>query len=100
DDVPLETKKARLKKLQSRIVEMASVISQSMLGSTQTVLVERPSRQDSSVMAGRTENNRVVNFAADASLIGEFVDVLITEALPNSLRGTLVSHPDQLQKTG
>jgi len=49
--------------------------------------VERPSRNDPSMMAGRTENNRVVNFRADASLIGEFVEVRITEALPNSLRG-------------
>ena len=55
----------------------------------QRVLVDRPARKDPSQLAGRTENNRVVNFAGPASLIGQFADVLITEALPNSLRGRL-----------
>ena len=87
DDVPMAVKKARLARLQARILEMAGEISRNMVGTTQTVLVERPSRNDPSMMAGRTENNRVVNFRADASLIGEFVEVRITEALPNSLRG-------------
>ncbi len=87
DDVPMVVKKARLARLQARILEMAGEISRNMVGTTQTVLVERPSRNDPSMMAGRTENNRVVNFRADASLIGEFVEVRITEALPNSLRG-------------
>ena len=58
-----------------------------MIGTVQRVLVDRPSRKDPTQMSGRTENNRVVNFPADASLIGGFADVLITEARPNSLRG-------------
>ena len=87
DDVPMAVKKARLARLQARILEMAGEISRDMVGTTQTVLVERPSRNDPAMMAGRTENNRVVNFRADPELIGEFVEVRITEALPNSLRG-------------
>jgi tRNA-2-methylthio-N6-dimethylallyladenosine synthase len=90
DDVALAVKKARLARLQARILEMANEISRAMIGTMQTELVERPSRKDAGVMAGRTENNRVVNFAADESLIGEFVTVTITEALPNSLRGEFV----------
>ena len=61
-----------------------------MIGTRQRILVERPSRKDLSMMAGRTANNRVVNFKGRANLIGQFVDVIIDEALPNSLRGTLV----------
>jgi len=80
-------KKERLAKLQKTINEQAAVISETMVGSVQRILVERPSARDESEMAGRTENNRVVNFAGDASLIGKFVDVAITEARPNSLRG-------------
>jgi tRNA-2-methylthio-N6-dimethylallyladenosine synthase len=58
-----------------------------MVGSLQRVLVDRPARKDPNQLAGRTENNRVVNFAGPAELIGRFVAVRITEALPNSLRG-------------
>ena len=94
DDVPLEVKKARLQRLQDRITEMATAISASMVGSVQSVLVERPSRKDSSQLAGRTENNRVVNFDGHPRLIGRFVDVRITEALPNSLRGEVVAVED------
>jgi tRNA-2-methylthio-N6-dimethylallyladenosine synthase len=61
-----------------------------MVDSVQRILVERPSKKDSQQLSGRTENNRVVNFSAHHDLIGEFVDVKITEALPNSLRGELV----------
>jgi tRNA-2-methylthio-N6-dimethylallyladenosine synthase len=61
------------------------------VGSTQRVLVERPSKKDATEVAGRTENNRWVNFHAPAEVIGGFVDVAITEALPNSLRGRLVT---------
>ncbi len=93
DDVPLETKQARLERLQHRINEMAQQISRRMVGSTQRVLVERPSRKDPGQLAGRTENNRVVNFDGSADLIGRFVDLRITEALPNSLRGELVDPP-------
>jgi len=75
--------------LQSRITQQAMAISRNMVGSTQRVLVEKPSRKGSGQVCGRTENMRWVNFDGDASLIGRFVDVLITEALPNSLRGRL-----------
>ena len=87
DATHAEVKKQRLAKLQKTINEQAAVISESMVGSVQRILVERPSARDASEMAGRTENNRVVNFAGDASLIGKFVDIAITEARPNSLRG-------------
>ncbi len=90
DDVPMDVKQARLQRLQKRIIEMASEISQNMVGTVQTILVDRPARKDPNQMSGRTENNRVVNFDGDASLIGQFVDVEITEALPNSLRGVRV----------
>ena len=60
-----------------------------MVGTVQRVLVDRPSRKDPNEISGRTGNNRVVNFAGPASLIGTFADVTITEALPNSLRGRL-----------
>jgi len=91
DDVPMETKKQRLAVLQGRLVQSANEISQSMVGTTQRILVERPSRKDISMMAGRTSNNRVVNFKGRADLIGNFVDVVIDEALPNSLRGTQIT---------
>ncbi|MGD8999732.1 MAG: tRNA (N6-isopentenyl adenosine(37)-C2)-methylthiotransferase MiaB [Granulosicoccaceae bacterium] len=87
DDVPHSVKQARLERLQTRISEMAQAISQAMVGTTQRVLVTGPSRKDPCMLSGRTENNRVVNFAGDASLVGEFVELRITEALPNSLRG-------------
>ena len=87
DDTPAAVKKQRLQILQARINQQAMQISQGMVGSTQRVLVEKLSKKSASQVAGRTENNRWVNFDADPSCIGEFVDVLITEALPNSLRG-------------
>ncbi len=87
DDVPIEVKKQRLNRLQRRINEHTQRISNAMIGTHQSVLVEGPSRKDPAVLAGRTENNRVVNFPGDHALIGRFVDVQITEALTNSLRG-------------
>jgi len=90
DDVPMDVKKARLARLQKRITEMAMDISENMVGTIQTVLVDRPARKDSTQISGRTENNRVVNFDGNHALIGQFVDVEITEALPNSLRGVIV----------
>lgn len=90
DDVPMDVKKARLARLQKRITEMAFGISEGMVGTMQTVLVDRPARKDSEQISGRTENNRVVNFDGDHGLIGSFVDVEITEALPNSLRGVMI----------
>jgi tRNA-2-methylthio-N6-dimethylallyladenosine synthase len=87
DDTPLEVKKQRLQLLQARINQQAQAISEAMVGTTQRVLVEKISKKSASQVAGRTENNRWVNFDADPSLVGQFVDVVITEALPNSLRG-------------
>jgi tRNA-2-methylthio-N6-dimethylallyladenosine synthase len=90
DDTPMDVKKQRLQILQARINQQAMAISQGMVGTTQRVLVEKTSKKSASQVAGRTENNRWVNFDADASCIGQFADVVITEALPNSLRGRLV----------
>ena len=90
DDVPAEVKKLRLERFQNRINEMTIAISNSMINTVQTVLVEGPSKKNPLQMQGRTENNRVVNFIAHPRIVGQFVDVLITEALPNSLRGRLV----------
>jgi tRNA-2-methylthio-N6-dimethylallyladenosine synthase len=89
DEVSRETKQQRLALLQARISQQAMEISRAMVGSTQRVLVERPSKKDQRQIAGRTENMRWVNFDGPSSLIGRFVDVRITEALPNSLRGRI-----------
>lgn len=91
DDTPMALKKERLARLQAQITRQAAAISQSMVGTIQRVLVDRPARKDPTEISGRTENNRVVNFAGDQALIGHFADVRITEALPNSLRGELLS---------
>ncbi len=91
DETPMEEKKARLSRLQSRITSHAMKISQDMVGTVQTILVTGVSKKDPGQLQGRTENNRVVNFSStDAALIGEFVAVEIGEALPNSLRGQLL----------
>ena len=91
DDTPEAVKKERLQRLQHRILQQASQISRNMVGSTQRILVGGVSKKDPGQLQGRTENNRVVNFSStNQSLIGSFVDVRITEALPNSLRGELV----------
>ncbi len=89
DDVPEAAKKARLYQVQERINANAARISAAMIGSQQRILVEGPARRGDGLLSGRTENNRVVNFAGEPSLIGDFVTVTITEALPNSLRGEL-----------
>ena len=91
DDVSNEIKKKRLQRLQQTITESALNISQSMVGSIQKVLVDRPSRKSATEMSGRTENNRVVNFEGSEDLLGGFAEIRITEALPNSLRGELIS---------
>jgi tRNA-2-methylthio-N6-dimethylallyladenosine synthase len=87
DDTPAEEKHARLSRLQAAINANAKRISQAMIGSVQRVLVEKPSTRDASELTGRTENMRFVNFAGHPRLIGQFVDVEITEAMANSLRG-------------
>jgi tRNA-2-methylthio-N6-dimethylallyladenosine synthase len=91
DDTPMDTKKHRLQILQARINQQAAEISRSMVGTTQRVLVEKTSKKDALQVAGRTENMRWVNFDANTTCIGQFVDVVLTEALPNSLRGRLIS---------
>jgi tRNA-2-methylthio-N6-dimethylallyladenosine synthase len=91
DDVPHEVKQARLERLQARIDANALAISRAMVGSLQRVLVERPSKKDARQLAGRTENNRWVNFDGPPAMINRFVDVVITEAMPNSLRGRLAA---------
>ncbi len=90
DETPLEVKKQRLMILQERINQQAMAISRAMVGTTQRVLVEKVSKKSDRQVSGRTENMRWVNFDGDPSLIGEFVDVVITEALPNSLRGRVI----------
>jgi len=90
DDTPAEVKSARLARLQKRIDELAQAVSKSMVGSVQRVLIEGTSKKDANELAGRTDNNRIVNFAGNPRLINTFADVRITEALPHSLRGEIV----------
>ena len=92
DDTPEEVKKHRLAILQDRLIQQALAISRRMVGNTERILVTGYSKKDPGQLCGRTENNRVANFRSDnADLIGKFADILIEEALTNSLRGTLVS---------
>jgi tRNA-2-methylthio-N6-dimethylallyladenosine synthase len=90
DETALDVKKQRLQILQNRLVLQASRYSESMVGSTQRILVTGLSKRDAQQLAGRTECNRVVNFGGPAELIGRFVSVQISDALPNSLRGRLL----------
>jgi tRNA-2-methylthio-N6-dimethylallyladenosine synthase len=90
DDVPADVKQQRLARLQALLDAQALAISRQMVGTTQRLLVERPSKRDQRELAGRTENNRWVNFAGPASLINRFAEVTIAEARPHSLRGRLV----------
>ncbi len=90
DDTPEATKHARLSRLQAHINGYAAKISEGMVGSVQSVLVEGPSRKNPNELTGKTENMRSVNFPGHPRLVGQFVDVLITEALSNSLRGRVV----------
>ena len=91
DDTPQDVKLARLSRLQKRIEEHAATISAGMVGSVQRILVEGPSKKDPNELAGRTDNNRVVNFAGNPRLVGHFVEVSIVSALPHSLRGEIVT---------
>ncbi len=90
DNVTGEVKKERLRLLQDRLLGQAAMISRQMVGSRQHILVEGYSRKSDNELSGRTENNRVVNFEGADELIGGFIDVEVTEALNNSLRGILV----------
>ena len=89
DDTPHEVKQARLARLQAQLGAQSRAISERMVGTVQRVLVERPSVKDGRELAGRTENNRWVNFAGPAELIGRFAQVAVTAALAHSLRGRL-----------
>ncbi len=89
DETPHAVKLARLQRLQKRIQELADEYSAAMVGSRQRVLVEGVSRKSAAELAGRTDNNRIVNFAGQPRLVGHFVDVEITKALPHSLRGCI-----------
>ena len=91
DPTPHAVKLSRLQRLQARVQELNEEYSRAMVGSRQRVLAEGHSRKDVAELAGRTDNNRIVNFAAPARLIGRFVDVEITQALPHSLRGRVVA---------
>jgi tRNA-2-methylthio-N6-dimethylallyladenosine synthase len=91
DDTPAAVKLERLKRLQARIEAHARTISEAMVGERQLVLVEGHARKDAQELSGRTGNNRVVNFAGAQRLIGHFIDVTITAALPHSLRGEIVT---------
>jgi len=91
DDTPHEVKLQRLQKVQALIEANMRRISASRVGTVQRVLVEGPSRRDPQELMGRTECNRVVNFAAPARLIGQMVDVRITQAYPHSLRGEVLT---------
>jgi tRNA-2-methylthio-N6-dimethylallyladenosine synthase len=92
DDTPHEVKLARLQRLQAAVADSAARISAAMVGSTQRILVEGPSKKDRAELMGRTGNNRIVNFVAGggADLVGRMIDVRITQALPHSLRGELL----------
>ncbi|ACY85460.1 tRNA (N6-isopentenyl adenosine(37)-C2)-methylthiotransferase MiaB [Edwardsiella piscicida] len=96
DDVAEEEKKQRLYILQERINQQAMRYSRRMLGTVQRILVEGTSRKNVMELSGRTENNRVVNFAGQPEMIGRFVDVEITEVLPNSLRGVVVRSEEEM----
>ena len=95
DDTPQDVKARRLKRLQKRIEEQAQAISAAMVGTVQRILVEGAAKKDAAELAGRTDNNRIVNFAGAARaaerLVGRFVDITITAALPHSLRGEIVT---------
>lgn len=91
DDTPREVQVERLMRLQARIEELAQAVSQSMVGTVQRVLVEGLSKKDDHELAGRTDNNRVVNFVGNPRLVHNFVDVRITASLPHSLRGEIVT---------
>lgn len=93
DSTPMEVKKQRLKLLQDRLLMQSAQYSQSMIGSTQRILVTGVSKKSAQQLAGRTECNRVVNFDGAPELIGQFVDIQISDAQPNSLRGRLVTEP-------
>jgi len=93
DEIEPAVKQQRLARLQAQLESQARAISLSMVGTRQRVLIERPAKKNARELAGRTANNRWVNLAGPATLIGRFVDVIVTEAHPHSLRGRLADAP-------
>ncbi len=91
DDTPREVQVERLTRLQQRIEALAQTVSQAMVGTVQRVLVEGISKKDGNELAGRTDNNRVVNFQGNPRLVHKFIDVRITSAMPHSLRGEVLT---------
>ncbi|GLR69513.1 tRNA (N6-isopentenyl adenosine(37)-C2)-methylthiotransferase MiaB [Agaribacter marinus] len=96
DDVSEKTKKQRLQILQQRISQNAQQIARNMLGTVQRILVEGPSKKDPDELTGRTENNRVVNFVGTTDMIGEFVDIEVTNVFSNSLRGDVIRRESEM----
>ncbi len=96
DDISDDIKKQRLQILQDRISQQALRIARNMLNTEQRILVEGPSKKNPMELRGRTENNRIVNFVAPHTVIGQFVDVKITDVYANSLRGELVRQESEM----
>jgi len=94
DDTPQDAKMQRLYRLQAQLDKQVKAYSEAMVGTVQRILVEGPSKKDPDELMGRTENNRIVNFAGGKRLIGNFVDVTITQAYTNSLRGEVLTSED------
>ncbi|WP_083300810.1 tRNA (N6-isopentenyl adenosine(37)-C2)-methylthiotransferase MiaB [Jeongeupia sp. USM3] len=94
DDVPQDVKTRRLMRLQARIEELAQEVNQAMVGTVQRVLVEGISKKDPNELAGRTDNNRIVNFVGQPRLIGQFAEVYVTKSFSHSLKGEIVTHED------
>ncbi|CAN1570068.1 MiaB 2-methylthioadenine synthetase [Burkholderiaceae bacterium] len=97
DDTPQTVKLQRLQRLQARINEQAHAIARSMVGSTQRILVEGTSTRDPNELCGRTENNRIVNFPGHPRLIGQMIDVVITDAMTNTFRGRVAIQDEVTQ---
>ena len=94
DDTPHDVKLRRLQQVQARLEQQAAAISASRVGTVQRILVEGPSRKDKAELMGRTECNRIVNFAGPQRLVGQMIDVRITQAYPHSLRGEVAIHEE------
>jgi tRNA-2-methylthio-N6-dimethylallyladenosine synthase len=92
DDTPESEKVKRLIQVQHQIEAQAAEVSHTMVGTVQRILVEGKAKKDASELAGRTDNNRIVNFVGHERLIGHFIDVRITKAFPHSLRGEVITH--------
>jgi tRNA-2-methylthio-N6-dimethylallyladenosine synthase len=92
DDTPPSVKLERLQQLQQKNDAQAQAISRGMIGTRQRVLVDGISRRDTSELAARTDNNRVINFAGPRELIGTFIEITVTDALAHTLRGETATH--------